>query len=158
MANTPTSGSRLLLGTQATDAATDTYQLVGKIQQLGDFGGTVAEVTALTLEDSAVQKTIGSSDEGNLNPQFIYDGENVGQQALITAAQNQRTSPTPYNIKIELNDTPPSGAAPTPTTYIYKGLIRGAPLNIGQGDNFVLLNTQISLTQLVSRTPRATGD
>jgi len=111
MAVSTSSGARVYFGTTAaidfTSDATakaafegDTYQEVGEVQNLGEFGDESSTVTFQSLGDSRVRNLKGAANAGVLALVVGRDPTDAGQVAL-RAAQKTRFE---YNVKIVLAD------------------------------------------------------
>lgn len=86
----------------ATEYAADSWQEIGGVESVGDFGDTSSEVTFNGLTDARVQKLKGSRDAGNLSITMAFLGGDAGQDALV-AAEADDTSDN-YNFKVEYSD------------------------------------------------------
>lgn len=62
-----------------------TYQSVGEIGDLGEFGGTREVVTFTPIDTGIVAKRPGSIDYGEMSLQIARDASDLGQQALQDA-------------------------------------------------------------------------
>lgn len=137
---------KLSIGTTAPAASlaefeADDYKEVGEIVDLGEFGDQFAVVTSSTLSAGRVRKGKGTADAGDMALVVDFNGTDEGQAALVAAAKD--TTSNAYNIKVELNDTPPGGA--NPTTYFFRALIMSNRLAVGSADNPIRRNVGIAI-------------
>lgn len=129
----PAAGSKLFIGTTASNPATDTYIEVGNISNMGEFGPTYTPITFDSLGDRLTKKFKGQRDAGNLSLTLGRSPSDAGQAALIVA----RDLDFDYNIKVTLNDTitPPKSSTATITIatpgvvgWVAHGLVAGNPV------------------------------
>jgi hypothetical protein len=147
MSSQTSANCKLYIGTTATATSiteyeADTYEAVGQIEDLGEFGDQVSAVTFITLEDGRVRKYKGSRDAGDMNLVVGFDPDDAGQDAIKAALDD--TTSADYNIKVELDDplTPSTG---TPTTFLFSGKIMSRRIQIGSADNIIRANVTIGL-------------
>jgi hypothetical protein len=105
MAIQSAAGASLSLGTTAaaTDASSfgaDTYQAIGFLESIGDFGDTWNPISFTGLSDARVQKLKGSQDGGDVSFTFAFDDTDAGQAALMVAHADATGN---YNIKVEFS-------------------------------------------------------
>jgi hypothetical protein len=110
----------------------DTYQEIGLVEDMGEFGDAYNPVTANTLSDARVRKRKGTADAGDMNMVVLFDAADTGQQALKDALDD--TGALPYNIKVVLNDaiTPSTG---TPTTFFFSAFVMSRRITSITSDN-----------------------
>lgn len=152
MSVSPTTGCTLEIGTQATDEAADSYTEIANISQIGQFGDSFNLISYITLGDGRQRKQKGSANAGQLTPECVYDSTDAGQAALIAAGALTPAAggSTPFNFRIKLADTPPSGPAPAPTTILLKGIVLGTPYDISAADDVVKLRAVIEIDTVES--------
>lgn len=129
----PSSGTKVYIGTTATDAATDTYTQIGLLNALGEYGVEHAEVTFEDLSNGVVLKNKGARNDGALQITVGKDVSDAGQKALSTAALDKYTR----NFKVEYNDAVPpksftvtiSNASPAVVTKTAHGLAVDTPVS-----------------------------
>jgi hypothetical protein len=105
MAIQSAAGASLSIGTTAAattaaEYASDTYQAVGFLESIGDFGDTWNPISFTGLSDARVQKLKGSQDGGDVSFTFAFDDTNAGQAALMVAHADATGN---YNIKVEFS-------------------------------------------------------
>lgn len=132
--------------TDVTSYEGDTYQLVGEIEELGEFGDQINAVNFTSLNDGRVRKYKGSRDAGDMTMTLGFDGSDAGQAALKTALDD--TSQDNYNCKVELNDaiTDPGG---NPTTFFFSGKIMSRRIQTGSADDVVRASVTIGISTAV---------
>lgn len=103
-AATPTTitvaGTRVFLGTTATDPTTDTYTEIGGVLTIPSFGPSDAEVKVECV-NQPVQRAKGSTDYGATTMTSALDRSDAGQIAL-KAAQGVKTGN--YNLRLVFPD------------------------------------------------------
>jgi hypothetical protein len=135
-------GSRTFIGTTApineasassaiTSFEADTYNEVGEVEDLGEFGDEATEVTFTALGNRRVRKFKGSLNAGNATMTCGDDPEDVGQQELLQAFDSQLD----FNFKVTLNDA--LTISGEPTVQYFRGKIMSKRRNIGTVDNIV---------------------
>jgi hypothetical protein len=113
-------GSRFFIGTtlaidETSDAtakaafATDTYEEVGEVEDLGEFGDEAGEAQFTSLADRRVRKFKTTFDAGMIPVVCGDDPSDAGQQAMVAAF----ASDLDYNFKILLNDQLTISGTPT---------------------------------------------
>lgn len=147
-------GIKLSIGTTAANHLTDAYVLVGELTTIPEFGKSFTDVTHNPL---ASRKTIhkkGSFDFGSVALVFGCDKTDAGQQDMQDACDD--TSDTDYNIKIEMNDAPTTGSAPTPTIVYLKAQVMSFTTNINQINNITTGTATIGINDVIE-VPAAAG-
>jgi hypothetical protein len=92
----------------ATDAAAITllggltYVEIGEVENIGDYGDTVGDVTFASLGDSRTRHLKGLADAGTMDLTIGFDNGDAGQIALV-AAQKDR-SRWNYAFKVTYED------------------------------------------------------
>ena len=144
MAFNTASGAKISIGTTTaastiTEYEGDTYDQVGTIEDLGEFGDAYNAVTFTSLSDSRVKKRKGSADAGEMNLTVAFDSGDDGQQALKDALDD--TGGVGYNFKVELNDS----QGVSPTTFYFKALVMSRRIQVGSADNVVRANVTLGI-------------
>lgn len=136
-------GSRFYIGTtlsinfNQSDSAilaefqTDTYQEVGEVENLGEFGDEANVITFASLADTRVRKFKGARDAGTMNVVTGDDPLDAGQDAMVAA----EAQPNDYNFKVELND--PTSLSGTPSVHYFRGKVLSKRLTVGDVNNVV---------------------
>lgn len=125
-------GTKIFIGTTATDPTTDTYVEIGSVNSIGEFGRVYSESTFTSLGDRNVLKFKGSRNDGNIQLQLGKDASDLGQLAVQAALDVDAD----YNFKVVPNDAaaPQSAvatitiAAPGVVTHTAHGLPVGTPV------------------------------
>lgn len=100
MGESTTAGTKVFIGTTASNHLTDTYTEIGGVTSISAYGKTFNEVTHTPLADRAVRKHKGSYNDGNLELEMAELPEDDGQTALEAALETDFD----YNFKVEQND------------------------------------------------------
>ena len=130
------SGSKLFIGT--TTAAenlsqylTDSYEEVGEIEDLGEFGDSAEDVTFASLSDSRLRHLKGIRDAGTVAVIAGADASDLGQAAMVAA----EASVLDFNFKIVLNDQ--LTISGTPSEHYFRGKVMSKRLGVGTANNVV---------------------
>ncbi|MEP3114925.1 hypothetical protein [Nisaea sp.] len=158
MGQTTAAGSGFEIGTTvaADDQAgfeADTYAEIAEITNVGDFGKEYQIIETKALKQRRVRKIKGSYDNGTLELELYLDSDDPGQAAALAALDTDDN----YNFKITLNDAP-DGAAPTPTTYYFRGLVTAFRTSISDVDSAVTGRCVVAINTEILKVPAATGD
>lgn len=105
-------GSRILIGTTASNPLTDTYVEIAEVTNIPEFGATYSTITHSSLGNRNVLKFKGQRDDGTLALDLALSSADAGQQA----AQAALKSDFDYNFRITANDPVTGGAAPQTVT------------------------------------------
>lgn len=129
-------GSTLAIGTTAAattinEFEADTYQEVGEIEDLGEFGDQAEEINFTALPDRRVRKFKGSFNAGTLTAVCGSDSVDGGQDAMIAAFATDDD----YNFRVQLNDKLTTGG--TPTVLYFRGKVMSKQRNVGNVSNVV---------------------
>lgn len=127
-------GAKIHIGTTTSasnqsEYEADTYQVVGEIEEIGEFGDQYNIVSANTLNDSRTRKRKGTADAGDISLTVLFDGADQGQQDLKSALDD--TGASPYNFKVELNDS----QGTSPTTFYFSGFVTARRITSITSDN-----------------------
>lgn len=155
MAVSGSAGAKFFIGTQASDAAADTYTEVEQIENIGRFGDNREVITKKLLGAARILKAKGVANAGSFEIRYAEDLALAGQNALRAAGDANNS--TDYNFKIELADTPSSGPSPAPTTYLLKGIVNGSSTEVANADSFVDGIARVEINTVVSRTAATDG-
>lgn len=147
-------GIKFSIGTTAANHLTDTYTLVGEVTTIPEFGKTFTEVQHNPLATRKTVKKKGSFDFGSVAINFGRDLTDAGQQDMQDAADD--VSDEDYNIKIEMNDTPKTGTAPTPTFIYLKAQVMSFTTNINQINNITGGTANLGINDVIE-VPAAPG-
>ncbi len=147
-------GTKLMIGTQITDPAGDTFQQVKGPIGIAGIGPEAPIIDATELDDTARRKLKGIPDHGDIEVTGNRRVGDPGQTALKAAAED--LGDLGYNFKIELNDAP-TGPAPTPTTYAFKALVTQFRTVPNEVDGKVDFTAILAVTGPSTETPAASG-
>ena len=113
------SGTTIFIGTTVANVVTDTYQLIGSLESLSEFGPSFADITFEDLGTGLITHFKGARDDGILNIGLGRDIDNVGQVA-VRAALLQKDD---FNFKVVYNDAAPPVAATVTITIAAPGVV-----------------------------------
>ena len=110
---------------------TDTYQEVGQVENMGEFGDEANIITFASLADTRVRKFKGARDAGTMNVVTGDDPLDAGQDAMVAA----EAQPNDYNFKVELND--PTSLSGTPSVHYFRGKVLSKRLQVNDVNSIV---------------------
>jgi hypothetical protein len=137
----PVIGSRLYVGTTATNPVGDSYTEIGQVEQVPPFGPKYAEVKFTAIADGIVQKFPGELDYGSVDLTLGRSTADAGQDAVIAILGSNLAN----NFKITLHDQS-SVTGGTPTTYYFKARVLSYTTNLGTVNNVVKASVLLSIT------------
>lgn len=140
MAVQTSAGSKLYIGTTASNAASDSYVEIGSIVNIPEFGRTYDEFTFASLGDRAVQKFKGTYNDGSVTIELGRDPSDAGQAAIQTALDHDFD----YNFKVSLNDASPVSGS-HPTIIYFKAKVMSYTTNIGAPNQVVGAKTLLGI-------------
>jgi hypothetical protein len=114
------SGTKLWLGTTASNGATDTYTQIGSLESLGSYGIQFAENVFEDLSQGIELTFKGIRKDGAIAVGLGYDVSDSGQAALNTALLD--TSPSDYNMKVTYADAVAAANATVTVTIAAPGV------------------------------------
>jgi hypothetical protein len=134
-------GSKVHIGTTVAASSlaqyeADTYQEIGEIVTIGEFGRVYDEITHTSIGNRATRKFKGAYNDGNLQLGLGRDAADAGQAAARAALDDDND----YNFKIELNDDSVGDTDSAPTTFYFRGKVMSYTTNI-DGVNAVVQST-----------------
>jgi hypothetical protein len=147
-------GTALSIGTTALVGSTDTYNALGQITTIPEFGRVYTEIKFSPLSTRGVLKFKGSFDDGSIAVVMGKDSTDAGQQAALVA----RDVDADYNFKIVANDAVPavtstvgiSVAAPGLVTLTAHGLKVGTQVQFQNGAGTLPTGLTASTTYFVT--------
>jgi hypothetical protein len=142
------SGTKISLGTTATDPTTDTYTDIGSLESIGEFGTDFAEITFEDLTSGVVNKFKGARSDGVVAVGLGRDMTDVGQVALRAALLIKDD----YNVKITYNDATPATSAVVTISLATPGVITDTGHGLPAGTPVKFTTTGALLTGLVAGT------
>ena len=123
-------------GTPATyDAAgfgALSWNVIGEVTQIGEFGGEFNTVTHTPLDTRGVKKGKGSFNNGTISPTMALDSDDEGQEMLEEAYASDDL----YNFRVTLQDG--SG-------YYMRGAVMSFRKNVGGVDDVVMVTPNIEI-------------
>lgn len=129
MANNPlpVARSKVSIGSATTTwtelaASGDSYVVIGRIRNIGGFGDQYQEITVDEVSDGRTRKAKGTANAGTMELVCSRDDEDLGQQALLAAAESDQ----PFNFKIELPNE--SGSS---DVYYLSALVMSKNIGLG---------------------------
>ena len=108
------------------------YNLVGEITDLGDFGKTYKLVTHNPVGSRATIKRKGSYDNGKMSLKMARATSDAGQAAMIAAAGSDSS----YSIKVVIQDG---------TTFYFTAQVMGYMTQIGGVDNITAASADLEI-------------
>lgn len=134
------SGSKVYIGTTASNGATDSYTEVASITNVPQFGRVYSEIKFSSLGDRNVLKFKGQRDDGTIAIDLGRDMSDAGQAAAVVALD----SDLDYNFKITLNDA--SGVSgSTPTTFRFKAKVMSYETIPGNATSVVMAKLSLGI-------------
>jgi hypothetical protein len=119
------------------------YTEISQVQDMGEFGDAVEDLTYSAVDDSRVYHVPGSVSAGILSLVLSYDGTNAGQAALKAAA----AAWSDYAFKIELGGTP--GVPPAEDALYFRGQVLGFRNHVGSADNVIAAKSDIVIISAI---------
>lgn len=126
----PVAGAQIYIGAAVTSVPDDdtisassftsvTWIEIKGWQTMGAIGDSATLISEDVISQGRTLKAKGTKNAGSMQNNFLIVPSDPGQIALITAAN------TPYNFpfKIEFDDAPPTGSAPTPSKKLFYGIV-----------------------------------
>lgn len=98
----------------------ETWQAIGDVSEIGQFGSSANIIPYQVLGDGYVQKSKGVRDNGDLALKVGYNGLDQGQIDLAAAEATNFL----YNFKVELPDT--ADGNDTPTIEYFAAIVASA--------------------------------
>lgn len=152
MAITTGTGVTFAIGTTApaNDAesfAQDSYQLVGEVSEIGEFGPSRSIVEFASLDDGRMRKLRGVENLGDLTVTYADDGTNEGQQDMEDAYAVQSHAADEFNFRIQLNDA--QGEALAPTTIYVRAKVSGLVIQSITNDGVIMRQATLAINEFV---------
>lgn len=139
-------GSKVYIGTTAAAAnlaqfEADTYEEIGEIVTIGEFGRVYDEITHTSIGNRATRKFKGAFNDGNLDLGLGRDAADAGQAAARLALD----SDDDYNFKVELNDDSVGDTDTEPTIFYFRGKVMSYTTNINDVNSVVQSSMSIGI-------------
>lgn len=158
----PVAGAKIFIGpakdvpdedVDAADFTGITWTEIKGWQTMGAVGDAAALITESIISRGRDIKMKGTRNAGSMSNNFVIQPSDPGQIALIAAEATDYN----YPFKIEFDDAPASGSAPTPTMKYFIGLVTTAQEQGGGANTARLLNGTIEINTNVLTVPAAAG-
>lgn len=132
-------GTRVYIGTTASDESGDTFIEILDVKTIGELGVESAILDATALRDEGKTKKKGMPDYGNIDIGGQRVQTDAGQEALRAAAEDDEDDP--YNFRIVKR----SG-------YIlkFKAVVPKFKDNIGGVDGLIMFAAQLAISGVVT--------
>lgn len=149
MATQTGSGVTLSIGTTqaaANQAAfeSDTYQAVGEVSEIGEFGDERTIVEFISLSDGRVRKARGSANAGDAVVTYAYDSADDGQDDLKDAFEATSQSADEFNFKVEFNDAG-IGSPSSPSTFYWRARVTSRRVQSITNDGIVTVQATLAI-------------
>ena len=125
----------------------DSWEEVGEVEDLGEFGDEAGQATFTSLADRRVRKFKTSFDAGTIPVTCGSDPADDGQQTMVQAF----ASDLDFNFKVELNDK--ITISGTPTILYFRGKVMSKRRNVGQVDNVVRQSFTVGINSEILEDP-----
>lgn len=120
-----------------------TWTEIGMIESVGDFGPESSVGTFTPIGTGVACKFMGTTDNGEITLTIAKTSTDTGLSTLI-AAQGATSS---IAMKVELSEVGTTTQGHTTpakhTRYMFPGLVKGARITVGTGDDVVKVNTSL---------------
>jgi len=160
----PVAGAKLYIGSAAialpsADVTSSTFSSVTWTEidgweTMGGFGDAAEVITTQLINRGRDVKQKGTRNAGSMENNFARMTDDAGQIALIAAEKTNDN----YPFKIEWDDEPASGSAPTPTKHECLGLVTSANVTGGGANTIWMLSNTVEINTNILETIAATGD
>lgn len=143
MAITTGTGVKFAIGTTAANYADDTYEVVGEVTEIGEFGPSRSIVEFASLDDGRMRKLRGVENLGDMTVTYADDGTNDGQQDMEAAYAVTSAAADEFNFRIQLNDS--AGAGLDPTTIYVRAKVSGLVVQSVTNDGVVMRQATLAI-------------
>jgi len=142
-------GVTFAIGTTASatnqgEYESDSYTLVGEVEDVSEFGDTFNAVNFTALSDGRVRKYKGTRDAGNVTLTIGMDVADAGQDALTAALENSDSADYNFKVAFTDGDTVPSPDV-TPTVVYFSGKVMSRRYGTGGADSIVKVSVDIAI-------------
>lgn len=158
----PVAGCKIYIGpatdlpagdAQVSDFSATVWTEIKGWETMGAMGDTSALITTSLIGENRDIKMKGTRNAGQMQCNFAVIAADAGQIALIAAEGTKNN----YPFKIELNDKPVAGAAPTNGLRYFMGLVMGTPEQGGSANTARMLQATIEINTNIVRVAAAAG-
>jgi hypothetical protein len=160
----PVSGAKFFIGAavtsvpddddiDATDFTSVTWTEIKGWQTMGAIGDSATLISEDVISQGRTSKAKGTKNAGSMQNNFLIVPNDVGQIALIAASN------TPYNypFKIEFDDAPPTGSAPTPSKKLFYGIVMSSQEAGGGANTARVISGTVEINSKVVDVAAAAG-
>lgn len=138
MAAQTAAGTVISIGSTGDLSSESSWQAIGEVVSISEFGRTYAEVTHNPLGTRGTEKFKGSFNDGDITLQLAQDLADTGQEALLDALESDEA----YNFQITQNDAAGSG---DPTTHVFKARVMSFTHNVDGVDSIVSASVTLGI-------------
>ena len=117
------------------------YDALGEVEEIGEFGDQVGTTTFTSIADRRVRKCKTTFDAGEISLTLGRDATDTGQAAAIAAL----AADDDYAFQVELND---SGGT-SPTTLYFHAKVTGYTTNIGSAEGVVKASLMLAINTAI---------
>lgn len=159
----PVAGAKISIGgttvsTKATawadsDFSAQSWTEIDGWETMGALGDSAESIVTQLIGRQRDLKMKGTRNAGTMENNFAIIRANAGQIAL----RNAEADDANYAFRIQFDDTP-AGAAPTPTTVYFIGLVMSAREQGGGANTVQMLNSSIDINSNIVTVAAATGN
>ena len=147
MGITTTAKTKVSIGTTAAFAtavayAGDTWTPIANISDVGEAGSEAEVVIGKFVDQDYVRKLKGSRDNGTMELTVARDASDEGYAALVAAEATSFS----YNMKVELNDKPATGASPKNSIFYFNAIVASKKNSFGDADNIVSTTFSLAIS------------
>ncbi len=140
-------GTKVSIGTTsafttATAYAGDTWTPIANIEDVGEAGSEAEIVVGKYVDQLYARKIKGSRDNGTMELTVARDSADAGYLALVAAEQTAFS----YNIKVELNDRPATGASPKNSVFYFNAIVASRKNAFGGSDDVVKTTFSLAIS------------
>lgn len=139
----------------AADFAGQSWIEIDGWETHGSIGDAGALITTALINRGRDVKQKGTANGGSMQNNFAILTEDLGQIALIAAAQPANKNN--YAFKIEGNDAPASGSDPTPSMRMFVGLAMNASEQGGNANTAQMLQSTVEVNSNIVKVAATAG-
>ncbi len=113
------------------------FKNCGEVISVGEFGREYTTVRVMNLKDGATRKFKGSVDQGTIQLDLLFDGDDPGQEILERAGEHATAT---YAFHIQLPET--NGTA---EEFYFEGFVASLKRIVGGPDDALMMRANIEL-------------
>jgi hypothetical protein len=126
------------------------YTQIRPVKSIGRFGGKSNIINFAALDDTAMTKSKGIRDNGNLAVVCAYSATDAGQ-VLARTAEGVKSK---YAYKVVVEDSV-DAINDTDSTWYFRGILASAELEVGEADTIVTATYEIGIDGVIYYSPAA---